>query len=512
MNPWQHLKRLTAACWPNTLFTRLILLMLITLVLVQSLSVMIYLQDRDELIGGANDRHIRQRISALIRLMDQSQPRQYRTILKATDNDEMTVSLSGTPRVPDAALDPAGSKLQDHLYRRTRRSTDLPIHVAVHTGKKIPAHTWPEPIPPTFEFRRWNNQHQHNGRTWHDGAPPDSYRPSGTGPGAKAGNKERHHRPTRICTLTVSVQLATGQWLNLHIGHHDEFEVWNWQAAQGLLLVAALVIGIMIWLVKSNTRPLQKLAHTAEQIGRGQYAEPLEEEGAEEVRHTIQAFNTMQEKQQRFIKDRVLMLAAISHDLKTPLTKLRLQSEFVTDNDIQAQQLKTLSDMEAMLNATMNFAKDDGQSEGSRTIDLVSLVQSLCDDRIANGANLTLTLPDQLVYTCRPVSMRRMLANLIDNAVKYAPSASITLTQPNDSDEVVFVIADHGPGIPASLREHVFRPFYRVEASRNRETGGMGLGLSIVRSIALLHGGHVSLSQSMPHGLTVTVTLPNAEQ
>lgn len=500
------LRSVTTWLWPKTLFARLILLMLITLIAVQSLSVVIYLRDRDDLLDSTTDRHARQRVAALIRLMDEAKPYQYNTILKATRNDETSVSITKMPLVEQPALTGPAGRMEKRLMHHTRRTQELPVHISLEVvAERCEEEDYDDhhrPWKPRFKDHDDDErEYSHSRYREHPyfkrfmDRDDDHY-------------DHGRYRNTRIMSwsVTVSANLKTGEWLNIRVGHHDDDSVWDWQAVQGLLLVGILVIGLMVWLVKSNTRPLRRLADTAEQIGRGQEPEPLAEQGAEEVRSTIRAFNTMQEKQQRFIKDRVLMLAAISHDLKTPLTKLRLQSEFITDPELQQQQQRTLTDMEDMLNATMAFARDDDQSEPSRDVELVSLVLSLCDDHIANGASLTAALPERLVYHCRPTGIRRLFSNVIDNAVKYAPSAHIELRHQEGWLELI--VTDTGPGIPDALLDQVFRPFFRVESSRNRETGGMGLGLSVVRSTALLHGGDVTLENVTPQGLKVTVRLP----
>ena len=497
------LRSITDWLWPKTLFARLILLMLITLIAVQSLSVVIYLRDRDDLIDSASNRHIRHQVVALIRLMDQSRPQQYRTILKATRNDELSVSITPTPLVKQPAVHGPSGIMERRLIKRAGRPADLPVHISLDVVEERCEDEKNHPPNAHHWNKRRHREYEYEQATWHN-----ANRPDGPPPFKHHHTSDNESYKTRLMSwsVTVSARLKTGDWLNIRVGDHDDKPVWDWKAVQGLLLVGILVIGLMVWLVKSNTRPLRRLADTAEQIGRGQEPEPLAEQGAEEVRSTIRAFNTMQEKQQRFIKDRVLMLAAISHDLKTPLTKLRLQSEFIADPGLQQQQQRTLTDMEDMLNATMAFARDDDQSESSRNVELVSLVLSLCDDHIANGASLTAALPERLVYHCRPTGIRRLFSNVIDNAVKYAPSAHIELRHQEGWLELI--VTDTGPGIPDALLDQVFRPFFRVESSRNRETGGMGLGLSVVRSTALLHGGDVTLENVTPQGLKVTVRLP----
>lgn len=481
--------------WPKTLSARLVLLMLVTLVLVQSVSVLVYLKDRNEIINTASARLMVQRIAALVRLMDQSDPVQYEAILKATENPQLALRLSAEPVVADKSAKGEAAAMQQRLYQQTDRTAEQFIWVTydrqtLFDGAECEDEAKKTPRPPERFSRGGDHEY------WQWGHPP------------RPGDVGRHGPPDKHWPfeLTVAVLLDNGTWLNIRAGTANDLSLWNWRSAMGLLLIGILVVGLMIWMLRSNTLPLRKLAEAADRIGRGVDTEPLAEEGAEEVRSTIQAFNRMQDRQQRFIKDRTLMLAAISHDLRTPITKLRLQSEFVTDQEIQIKMLKTLGDMESMLTATMNFARDEVQNEASRPTDLVSLVQSLCDDLIATGANIETDLPERLVCECKPMGMRRMVGNVLENAVKYADAATVKLQA--EPGHIVLTVTDNGPGIDASLFEQVFTPFYRVEDSRNRDTGGMGLGLSVVRSIAHLHGGEVRLDKAESGGLLVEITLP----
>ena len=454
--------------FPRKLSTRLILLMLLTLILVQSVSVLVYLKDRREIIVD----FILHRIVALVELVNQSTPAQYDTILRAAGNPLFALQLADQASVTSTLLPGEASLMKQRLEELL--PLQPPQHLRVTYGG-IPtfAHCNDVPSSATTVDLLCLERNKSN----------------------MLFNKGIH----------VSVQLNNGQWLNIFAGNGGDVWLWNWRSALGLLLLGLGLIGIMLWIIRSNTQPLKRLAQAADKIGRGGNF-VLIEEGSEEVRSTIQAFNRMQERQQRFITDRTLMLAAISHDLRTPITKLRLQTEFVAETDIQTSLLKTLHDMEKMLTATMRFARDDVQNELSRPIELASLVQSLCDDLIATGARFETDLPERLVYECKPVGIRRMVGNLLENAMKYAEAATVVLC--TEANCVVLRVTDNGVGIDPALFEQVFTPFFRVESSRNRDTGGMGLGLSVVRSIARLHGGEVYLRNIIPHGLCVEVRLP----
>ncbi|MBI5165852.1 MAG: two-component sensor histidine kinase, partial [Magnetospirillum sp.] len=218
------------------------------------------------------------------------------------------------------------------------------------------------------------------------------------------------------------------------------------------------------------------------------------------------AFNRMQARIRRFVDDRTQMLAAISHDLRTPITRLKLRAEFVEDDEQRTRMLADLDEMERMIAATLAFARDDAAREERRPVDLAALAHGLIEDAAAAGAAATSGGLDSLVMDSRPMACKRALANLIDNAVKYG--GHVALTVEADAGEARFLIDDGGPGIPEADRERVFAPFVRLESSRNRDTGGSGLGLSVARAAIRAQGGDIRFGDRPGGGLRVTVTLP----
>ena len=199
------------------------------------------------------------------------------------------------------------------------------------------------------------------------------------------------------------------------------------------------------------------------------------------------------------------MLAAISHDLRTPLTSLRLRAEFVTDHDVQEKMLKTIDEIQTMTEAALAFVREEATAEATRTVDLSALVESLCDDLAELGHDVTFIDGAAINYRCRPDALRRAIRNLIENAVRYGECARVSVLRTAKSIDIA--VEDDGPGIPDEVMEQVFAPFYRLEDSRNRETGGVGLGLSIARAIARHHGGDVVLD-NRAKGLQATISLP----
>jgi signal transduction histidine kinase len=214
----------------------------------------------------------------------------------------------------------------------------------------------------------------------------------------------------------------------------------------------------------------------------------------------------MRKRLDRYIRDRTAMLAAIAHDLRTPITSLRLRAEFIEDEEAKAKILETLAEMQAMAEAVLAFARGDAESEETRATDIAALVESIVDDVAESGRDATFADSPPVVRRCRPFALRRAIANLIDNATFYGGRARARVE--TDKDEVRIIVDDDGPGVPASDLERVFDPFVRLEGSRSRETGGAGLGLAISRGILRAHGGDVTLQNRPGGGLRAIATLP----
>jgi signal transduction histidine kinase len=275
-------------------------------------------------------------------------------------------------------------------------------------------------------------------------------------------------------------------------------------AAYIAALIAAGLLG-SIWAVTLAVRPLRRLSDAADRFGADVNAAPMPETGPREVRQAAAAFNRMQRRLRQFITDRTRMLAAISHDLRTPLTRMRLRTEMVEDNEQRTKMLSDLSEMEDMIGATLAFAHEESADEKSQPLDLRILLETIAADAQESGEPASLTTGEATVVPMRPRALKRALVNIVDNAWRYGGSAEIVLAR--DSEDAIITVADHGPGIPEAEREAVLRPFYRCETSRSRDTGGIGLGLSIASDTISAHGGTIALSETAGGGLTVTVRL-----
>lgn len=273
----------------------------------------------------------------------------------------------------------------------------------------------------------------------------------------------------------------------------------------GILFV--LSVGILAALIARMTmRPLKQLAQAATELGNNIDRPPLPERGATEIRQAAAAFNAMQARVRHHIKQRAHILAAITHDLQTPLTRLRLRLEKVEDAELRAKLVSDLSAMQSMVREGLDLARSMDLAEPMQPLDLDSLIDSVCADATDAGQQVTVSGRTGASLLARPTALRRCLTNLIDNAVKYGQCAQVSAAR--EDGLAVIRVRDRGPGIPESELEKVFDPFYRLESSRSRETGGTGLGLTIARNIVEQHGGTIRLRNHPAGGLEVIVALP----
>ena len=278
------------------------------------------------------------------------------------------------------------------------------------------------------------------------------------------------------------------------------------------VLASGLVIAVIaFFLARRISRSWDVLTRAADRVGRGDYPEPVPETGPIEIRRATKAFNRMTARLKRFVEDRTRMLAAISHDLRTPITSLRLRAEFVEDPENRARIIETLDEMEQMVEAAMTFAREETANEETRKIDLTALVESAVEDLAETGRPITFIGQGATrVYPCRPLSIKRAFGNLVANALNFGHTVEVSVRDADDGG-LWIEIADDGPGIPVEQREQVFEPFFRIEESRNRDTGGIGLGMAIARTAIRAHGGEIYLEESQKGGLLARIYLPPAQ-
>jgi signal transduction histidine kinase len=308
--------------------------------------------------------------------------------------------------------------------------------------------------------------------------------------------------------LQVSIPLADGAWLSFATALPAGGPAFSAQFLLSMAVMAIIILAVSVWAVRRVTAPLASLATAAERLGRDVNAPRLPETGTTETRQAARAFNDMQTRLRGLIDNRTRLLAAISHDLRTPLTLLRLRVETVENAQERDKMLSTIAEMDSMIGATLQFARDDSAVEPRRPTDLTSLLQSVVDEMSDAGLPVRMIPSQTIIYECQPAALKRAVRNLLDNAVKYGKAGTARIRRASRTIEID--VDDDGPGIPESELIRVLEPFYRLEDSRNRETGGVGLGLAIAQSIVQAHGGMLTLSNRPTGGVRVTIALPSS--
>lgn len=441
--------------WPKSLAGRLAALLVLTLIFAQVVGFALFAGERVSAFRNAYREDMLTRLVSLVQLLEEAPPELRQRLLAAASSALLSVDLAPEPIA--APLDGAPRHLRNALAAALGKP-ETEVRLA------LPRRGW---------------------RT-HDHDMPD-------GP----------HRPPPWAS--VSIRLGSGQWLNASA------DVPPVPPLGGVFLASFVISAIAVATVGAlgvrwASKPLQQLAGAADRLGRGESFAPLPETGPKETRQANIAFNRMRERLDRFIRDRTAMLAAVAHDLRTPITSLRLRAEFIDDEEIKARILETLAEMQAMSEAVLAFARGDAESEPTRPMDVTALVESVVEDTAAGGRDASFADSPAVTLACRPFALRRALSNLIDNAIVYGVRARAKVEA--HAGEVRILVDDDGPGIPAAELERVFEPFVRLEGSRSRETGGAGLGLAIARTIARGHGGDLRLENRPAGGLRATLTLP----
>ncbi len=313
-----------------------------------------------------------------------------------------------------------------------------------------------------------------------------------------------------IGRVAVGLELPQGGWLDIEAPIE---RLRPWHSPNFLIAFLAMSLAaaaLTLWAVRRLTQPVRTLALAAEALGRDVNSPPLPEDGPLEVATAAAAFNTMASRIRRFVQDRTEMLTAIGHDLRTPITRLKLRAEFMEDDEQRRKMLADLDELEAMVSATLAFGRDAATGEPVVSLDLAELLKTILDEatdaRPEAADCLKYDGPAHLVVRARSLSLKRAFTNLIGNAVAYGGNAHVHLS--SDEKLLTVEIKDDGPGIVPEELDRVFEPFHRIESSRNRETGGVGLGLPIARNILRAHGGDVTLANRPDGGLRACATLP----
>ncbi|MEQ1636785.1 MAG: ATP-binding protein [Methylococcales bacterium] len=428
----------------RTLFSRMVGLLLLGLILAQVLNNSIHEYQHSQMADQASQIQAARRVADVIRLMSPLQPEIKQAIVKQFHDPSLRIQLAKKPLQANRTGEPNNPKFK--LFRLTL-------------------------------YALLGNQ------------PPDRIIITETEP--------------QMLSLQIHFQDDSILNLKTDLTHKDQEES---SVLVHLSIILTAILGFSFVAVRWVTRPLEELASAAEELGNNINRPPLSEEGPIEVSRAAHAFNTMQARLIRHIQDRTQLLAAISHDLKTPITRLRLRTELLEDSSTRDRFQKDLDDMESMVIATLDFMRGVDQQEAFQPVDMMALLESIQADAQEMKAEVTIHGATQAPYLGKPTALKRCISNLIDNALKYGRCASLFIE--DSADCCIIRILDEGPGIPTDQLENVLTPYYRLEVSRNRDTGGTGLGLSIAQDIAHVHGGYLVLNNALAGGLEAVLTLP----
>ncbi|MDG4552234.1 MAG: ATP-binding protein [Candidatus Contendobacter sp.] len=472
---------------PQSLFGRLLLFLTGGLIVAQLLSAAILLQDREQALYHAIGGHVAQRIAAIVDLLDTLDEGERRRLVTALDLPPTRISLD----LPwETAVEP------DERYHTTLFRVLLRRQLGPSRPFQLEINDDPPPPPPPAERPRWLALDP-------PPAPPPAPPRDWTD---RPPRWRRHAMMLGLRNFVVQVRLSDGAAVTFQQMLPEEVIAWPVRLLLILLVLLVSVAVLAALAVRALTRPLAVLADAAGELGRDIRRPPLDENGPLEVRRAARAFNTMQERLIRYIEDRNRILAALSHDLKTPITRLRLRAELLDDAPPREKFLADLDEMAQMAQASLDFLRGGEDSEPIAPVDFNALLESLRDDAEDTGHAVSLVGTAHQPLRCRPLALKRCLTNLVDNALNYGQRAEIAVT--DTPARLTLLVRDHGPGIPAAELERVFEPFYRLEHSRSRDTGGTGLGLSIARNIARAHGGELKLRNHPQGGLEAVLELP----
>ena len=304
----------------------------------------------------------------------------------------------------------------------------------------------------------------------------------------------------------VGLKLPDGRWRVVEPKPLGLLDPWQQRVVIWFVLTLIAMAPLAYLFARRLAQPFAAFACAAERLGRDPGAPPIELKGAAEVGAASRAFNEMQERLRRYVQDRTSMIGAIAHDLRTPLTRLRFRIEAVPD-DVKAKMESDIDQMDAMVAATLAFVRDASQPRTRTRLELSSLLETVVDETADMGGAVVLEKAEKVVIDGDPIGLRRLFSNLVENALKFGGAARVRLAA-HPSGGATAEIDDDGPGLSPADLERVFEPFFRAEPSRSRDTGGIGLGLAVARSIARAHGGDVTLENRPGGGLRATVTLP----
>ena len=487
--------------WPQSLAGRLIIWLMLVLTLALAMALALHQTSNQRLMVRLAEKDAVTRITMVTRILEQSDTAERLQTLHAATSDDLSFSVQDNDhgkaeRTYSFFSDKKHAKDKSHkrfqsILRPGRESKKAKKEKKVWVIEQQPTQTFERSITVTTkDDDPFHQKFRH---------PPDLNN--------MLESMVIDTDTSQFDTINFKTRLHDGRWLNAAY-KPDMPSLWTRNSAAFLGILVLVIGGVIVLVVRTETRPMQRLAQAAEALGRGEHLPPLDEHGPREIRLAVEAFNLMGARLGNFVQDRTRMLAAMSHDLRTPLTTLRLRAEMIDEPEVREKLIETIEEMHRITEASLSFAREEDNTEETQKTDLSALVQDLCKEANAMGKDARMESETSPIHArVRPAAMRRAVRNLIDNAVRYGERARLSIE--TDAKEARIIIADNGPGISEAQLEDVFAPFVRLENSRNTETGGAGLGLAIARTIARSHGGDVVLRNEESGGLCAILSLPN---
>ena len=461
---------------PRSLFGRLTLILTGGLLMTALLSVGVLMRDRGQLLYQAIRNDLVQRTAGIVQMLDALPPQERLHLVPLLSTPETHIHLTDQPLEVPASEPESGTVAQLVEQRLREHLPSNELRVSLQDAL----------LPP------------HASMPWH--------RRMGRGPfgrGYGRGLGRGLHAMAR--SFFIQVRLGDGTWVSFERMVPEDLFDWPVRllATLGILLLGVILVALVV--VRWMVRPLRELQQAADALGKDIHRPPLELTGPLEVIDTARAFNRMQDRIKSYVEDKARILAAVSHDLKTPLTRLRLRSELLDDEAMRNAMQHDVDDMEAMVNATLDFMRGSESRERSRPLDLMALLESIRDDVLDAGGLVTLQGTVATPFIARPLALKHCIGNLIENAVRYGGGGEIQVEERIEALHIS--VRDHGPGIPPEMLEQIFEPFVRLETSRAQHTGGTGLGLGIARNIARAHGGDLTLANHPQGGVIALLNL-----
>ena len=473
-------RRLRLRLWPQSLLGRLIAATLLAVLIAQAVGLVLIAQERERFVLQGSVREWTRRITETTQMLaplaanERAAALEQLTAPHGAFHHRPPGGVHGAPRGP---LDPAGAFVRVPLLTDFEKTLREQLQAALGAGYEVS-------VVRTL----------------------DATRPAIAIPVPFFEAHELAAHQDSVQRYDVTVRLPDGDALLYRVTRLPGGALLPRNLLGNLLLLLLVLVAALYVTARTITRPLSALARSADSIGRDARPQRLPERGARELRDAARAFNTMQDRLRRYLDSRSRVLAAMSHDLKTPLTRLRLQVETLEDAGLQARIGKELDEMEGMVHEALALFRGVDDGEPAVAVDLNALLEGLREQFAEMGAAVTVSGRALAPFTAKAQALKRCLTNLIANAVNFGTRAAIVV---EDGTELVTIrVRDQGPGIPEAELERVFEPFHRLESSRNRDGGGTGLGLTIARDIAQAHGGTLSLSNRPEGGLEAALTLP----